>query len=76
MSTVVAYVSTLLILLLYLQVVCARCYRPFKQKADLTFHLRAVHKIGDPVACPHCGKDDFKARASYYVHIRSCKQKN
>ena len=69
-----APVST--VFLYMLQVVCQLCYKPFKQKNVLVFHLRAVHKIGDPVVCPHCGKDDFKSQAPYYVHMRNCKQKN
>ena len=59
---------------LWLQFICQFCCKPIKQKQYYIFHLRAVHKIGDPVVCPHCGKDDFKAPATYKLHVRNCQK--
>ena len=55
------------------QMICPFCYKIFKDKAKYVFHLRAVHKLGEPVRCPHCGKDDFMSRTPYFAHVKKCK---
>ena len=57
-----------------LRMVCQFCCKIFTHKQAFVFHLRAVHKLGEPVKCHNCGKDDFKSLNPYYVHTRKCKQ--
>ena len=56
------------------QFTCQLCYKPIKGKQYFVFHLRAVHGIGEPVRCKHCGKADFKAPATFNLHVRKCAQ--
>ena len=58
----------------YRQLKCDACQKRFGDSREKTFHLRNVHKIGEPVKCPHCGLGDpFKSRNGYYKHVRECK---
>ena len=76
--TILIGVVTILIGAIFVcfQMVCQFCYKMFVNRTVFVFHLRAVHKQGEPVRCPHCGKDDFKSRTSYIVHAKKCRQKN
>ena len=56
--------------------VCQFCYKIFIEKTNFVFHLRAAHKLGEPVRCPHCGKDDFQSRSPFVTHVKKCKEKN
>ena len=56
--------------------VCQFCFKIFIVKKNFVFHLRAVHKFGEPVVCPHCGKDDFMSRSPYVSHVKKCQAKN
>ena len=58
--------------LFLLQFYCQFCYKIIKQRHHFVFHLRAVHKIGKPVRCEHCGKDDFNNRVMLDRHVKSC----
>ena len=59
-----------------LQFLCQFCYKLFKTKHGYLFHLRAAHSVGETPRCPHCGKDDIKSRATYYLHVKKCKAKD
>ena len=74
--TILIGVVTILIGAIFVcfQMVCQFCYKMFVNRTVFVFHLRAVHKQGEPVRCPHCGKDDFASRYSFYGHVRNCKQ--
>ena len=41
------------------QFICQFCYKIVKGKGNFIFHLRGLHKIGKPVRCENCGKDNY-----------------
>ena len=56
-----------------LQLVCPYCYQIFRIKQAYVYHLSGVHNIGEKMRCEHCGRDDFKAYATFTKHKRKCK---
>ena len=61
---------------LFRQLICPFCCQLYKEKRSLDFHLRGVHKVGPPLICEHCGKDQFKSRPTFQRHVRKCGKKN
>ena len=59
----------------FLQYICQFCYKTVRQKHHFIFHLRAVHKIGKPVQCEHCGRQDFKNPTTFAAHVKTCAEK-
>ena len=56
-----------------LVMICPYCNQIYKTRQNLTFHLRGVHKIGEPLKCG-CGMDTFKSYTTYKRHRQACPQ--
>ena len=54
-----------------LQFICSLCCKLYKNRRNLQFHLRGVHKVGPPITC-YCGRDNFTSEASLTCHRRKC----
>ena len=39
----------------------------------MVYHLRCVHKMGKPVQCQLCGRQDFSSYRTFNRHQKSCK---
>ena len=52
---------------------CPFCRKSFRKRFNFTFHLRAVHNMGNKrVVCPTCGKDNFRNPETFRTHRKKC----
>lgn len=50
---------------------CPVCYVIFKRRVDFKYHLRGMHKIGEPITCYKCGMT-FQSNSTRHRHSRKC----
>ena len=55
--------------------VCPFCWKPYKQKQDFVFHVKAVHGVAGGVKCPTCARTDFTNNNTFLRHRKICAQK-